>query len=407
MAYTETTTTTYGQRVKKSFGGIGSGILLFIVGTILLWWNEGRAVKTTKMLNEAAGVTVEMTDIGTIDPQFDGKLVHATGMTATIDSLIDSDFGVGVTAVKFNRKVEYYQWVENSKSQTKDKIGGGQETVTTYTYEKKWVNSPVASENFHDPEYQGANRIRIAIDDLRQTAENVSFGAYRLTKSQISSISGDQPYVFSEKDSERISNELFKEECQVDTTLTVKVQNNVISFGSNSGTPQVGDVRVTFTKVLPGEVSLMAQVSGDTFVPFTAKNGKSFSVLEMGVKSADQMYEGQHSANKIWLWILRILGIFLVIGGLKGIFGFIETLAKVVPFIANIIGAGVGLVCSLVGFAWSFIVIAIAWLTCSGNIPDRDRRSAGHLPCARKEKGADSVKGLVGLLTCNDNYQIA
>lgn len=61
MAYTETTTTTYGQRVKKSFGGIGSGILLFIVGTILLWWNEGRAVKTTKMLNEAAGVTVEMT----------------------------------------------------------------------------------------------------------------------------------------------------------------------------------------------------------------------------------------------------------------------------------------------------------------------------------------------------------
>ena len=195
---------------------------------------EGKEVD----LQEAAGVTVEMTDIGTIDPQFDGKLVHATGMTATIDSLIDSDFGVGVTAVKFNRKVEYYQWVENSKSQTKDKIGGGQETVTTYTYEKKWVNSPVASENFHDPEYQGANRIRIAIDDLRQTAENVSFGAYRLTKSQISSISGDQPYVFSEKDSERISNELFKEECQVDTKLTVKVQNNVISFGSNSGTPQ-------------------------------------------------------------------------------------------------------------------------------------------------------------------------
>mgnify|MGYP002731820288 FL=1 len=51
-----------------------------------------------------------------------------------------------------------------------------------------------------------------------------------------------------------------------------------------------------------------------------------------------------------------------MIRGLKGIFGFIETLAKVVPFIANIIGAGVGLVCSLVGFAWSFIVIAIAWL---------------------------------------------
>ena len=64
----------------------------------------------------------------------------------------------------------------------------------------------------------------------------------------------------------------------------------------------------------------------------------------------------------MWLWLLRFLGIFLVISGLKGIFNFLETLAKVVPFIANIIGAGVGLVCSLAGFAWSFIVIAIAWL---------------------------------------------
>lgn len=362
MAYTETTKTTYGQRVKKSFGGIGSGLLLLVVGTILLWWNEGRAVKTTKMLKEAAGVTVEMTDIGTIDPQFDGKLVHATGMTATIDSLIDPDFGIGVTGVKLVRKVEYYQWVEKSKSTTKDKVGGSQETTTTYTYEKKWVSSPVNSEEFHDPEYQGANRIKIVVDDLRQTAENVTFGAYRLSKSQIASISGEQPYVFSESDTERITNELFKEECQADTTLAVKIQNNVVSFGRKTGTPEVGDVRVTFTKVLPCEVSLMAQVSGDTFVPFTAKNGKSFDVLQTGVLSADQMYEGQHSANKMWLWILRILGIFLVIGGLKGIFGFLETLAKVVPFIANIIGAGVGLVCSLVGFAWSFIVIAIAWL---------------------------------------------
>lgn len=362
MAYTETTKTTYGQRVKKSFGGIGSGLLLLVVGTILLWWNEGRAVKTTKMLKEAAGVTVEMTDIGTVDPQFDGKLVHATGMTATIDSLIDPDFGIGVTGVKLVRKVEYYQWVEKSKSTTKDKVGGSQETTTTYTYEKKWVSSPVNSEEFHDPEYQGANRIKIVVDDLRQTAENVTFGAYRLNKSQIASISGEQPYVFSESDPERITNELFKEECQADTTLAVKIQNNVVSFGRKTGTPEVGDVRVTFTKVLPCEVSLMAQVSGDTFVPFTAKNGKSFDVLQTGVLSADQMYEGQHSANKMWLWILRFLGIFLVIGGLKGIFGFLETLAKVVPFIANIIGAGVGLVCSLVGFAWSFIVIAIAWL---------------------------------------------
>ena len=46
MAVTEVTKTSYGQRVGSSFRGIGSGILLLIVGTVLLWWNEGRAVKT-------------------------------------------------------------------------------------------------------------------------------------------------------------------------------------------------------------------------------------------------------------------------------------------------------------------------------------------------------------------------
>ena len=61
-------------------------------------------------------------------------------------------------------------------------------------------------------------------------------------------------------------------------------------------------------------------------------------------------------------WFLRFLGIVMVIGGLKGIFGFLETLLMVVPFIANILGWGVGVICTVVGVVWSLIVIAIAWL---------------------------------------------
>ena len=32
------------------------------------------------------------------------------------------------------------------------------------------------------------------------------------------------------------------------------------------------------------------------------------------------------------------------------------------PFLGNIVGAGVGLVCFVFGLVWSFVVIAIAWL---------------------------------------------
>ena len=60
MAYTETTTTGYGTRLKNSLGGIGAGFVMFLGATCLLWWNEGRAVKTAKMLDEAQGNYVEM-----------------------------------------------------------------------------------------------------------------------------------------------------------------------------------------------------------------------------------------------------------------------------------------------------------------------------------------------------------
>ena len=362
MAYQETTQTSYGQRVKSSFRGIGSGILLFIIGTCLLWWNEGRAVKTTKMLNEAQGVTVEMPDISKVDPQFEGKLVHTTGLPVTLDTLYDTDFGVGANAVQISRTVEYYQWVENSSSQTKDKIGGGQETVTTYTYEKRWVNQPVNSSAFHDPTYQNSNSTLAQFEDSRKYAQNVTLGAYRLTEGQVASISGKQPMevALTPEKLESLNRQL--NAGQYYTRDMVHVSGNVIYLGLNSNSAEIGDVRITFEKVLPAEVSIMAQVQGDTFTHFKAKNGKEFSALVMGNRTADEMYEGEHQTNKILLWIFRILGLLLIVGGLKGIFNFIVTLAKVLPFVANILGWGIGLVCWVVGFAWSLIVAAIAWI---------------------------------------------
>ena len=138
--------------------------------------------------------------------------------------------------------------------------------------------------------------------------------------------------------------------------------SNVLYFGRVPGSPEVGDVRVTFEKVVPAKVTVMAVVDGDTFKPFKAKNGKRFQTLVMGKKTGDEIIEDAQDANTMWTWMLRILGVLMVIGGLKGIFGFIETILKVVPFIAGIFGWGVGLVCTIIGIAWSLIVIAIAWL---------------------------------------------
>ena len=421
MAYTETTTTGYGTRVGNSFKAIGSGFLLFVLGTALLWWNEGRAVKTEKMLDEAGSAYVEMENPNKKDASLEGELICGTAMATTEDSLSDAQFGIGAKAIALRRTVEYYQWVEHSQTKKEDKLGGKEVTTTTYTYSKQWVSSPVQSSQFHDPAYQNKNMVLTTVDEAEQYAENVSFGAYKLPESLIHSISSregmdlaisedllsqfdkstqaayerfygvqksiqqptqqsapQQPAIPDSvkallSDSvkavldslQAVSDSINKQMATAENKKDLQYihqASNVLYFGRVPGSPEVGDVRVTFEKVVPAKVTVMAVVDGDSFKPFKAKNGKRFQTLVMGKKSGDEIIDAAKESNSRSLWALRIIGILMVIGGLKGIFGFIETILKVVPFIAGIFGWGIGLVCTVIGIAWSLIIIAIAWL---------------------------------------------
>ena len=441
MAYQEVTTTGYGTRVGNSFKAIGSGILLFIVGTCVLWWNEGRAVKTEKMLDEAGSAYVEMENPSKKDASLEGELICGTALATTEDSLSDQQFGIGAKAISLRRSVEYYQWVEHAEEKKEDKLGGKEVTTTTYTYSKEWVSRPIESGQFKDPAYQNKNMVLTTVEDAEQYAENVSWGAYKLNESLIHSISSregldlaiaedllkqmdksaqtayerfygvkkqpvEQPVetvVLSDSakavaDSlkavnDSINEAMAKAENKKDFEY-IHQAGNVLYYGRVPGSPEVGDVRVTFEKVVPAKVTVMAVVDGDSFKPFKAKNGKRFQTLVMGKKSGDEIIEAEKEANNMWTWALRILGVLLVIGGLKGIFGFIETILKVVPFIAGIFGWGVGLVCTIVGVAWSLIVIAIAWLFYRPLLGITLLMLAGFLVWVFAFKGKDKLKEL-------------
>ena len=426
MAYTETTTTGYGTRVGRSFKSIGSGFVMFCLATALLWWNEGRAVKTDKMLNEAEKVCVDMENPNKIDPAMEGELVCASALATTEDVLTDDKFGFSETAIGMNRRVEYYQWVEHEETKREDKLGGKEVATTTYTYSLQWTFSPVNSSNFKDPAYQSRNYTLAQVDDNEVWAENVKFGAYKLPESLFHHMSSSQPVVLN------LNNDLLAQldkscrdidlringravttnskpvEAVPDSVKTVisdsipqdnKVdldyvhqQGNVLYIGRTPAAPQVGDVRVTFEKVVPAKVTIIAKVKGDTFTKFKAKNGKTFQTLVMGVQDSAEIFQSEHDANNTLLWILRIVGIMLVIAGLKGIFGFLETLLKVVPFLAGIMGWGVGVVCTIIGIVWSLIVIALAWLFYRPLIGIALLALAGFLIWVFAFKGKDKLK---------------
>ncbi len=441
MAYQEQRTTGYGTRVGNSFKAIGTGFILFCIGTALLWWNEGRTVKTEKMLEEVGGSYVEMENPNKKDASLDGELICGTALATTEDSLSDKQFGVGAKAIALHRRVEYYQWVEDSKESSEDKLGGKEVTTTTYTYSKKWVSQPIESSEFKDPAYQNKNTVLTTVEESEQYAENVKFGAYQLNETLIHMISSREGLDLNI--SEDMLNQLDKnaqtayerfygvkksakqtvEQLAETTVLSdsakavadslkavndsiiknavnkkdleyVHLAGNVLYFGRVPGSPEVGDVRVTFEKVVPAKVTVMAVVDGDSFKAFKAKNGKRFQRLVMGKKSGDEIIDIEKETNNMLLWVFRIFGVMLVIGGLKGIFGFLETVLKVVPFIANIFGWGVGVVCTILGLVWSLIVIAIAWLFYRPILGITLLVIAGFLTWVFAFKGKDKLKEL-------------
>ena len=87
---------------SRLFGSIKSvlfGLILFIAAFPVLFWNEGRAVKTARSLKEGAGAVVSV-PADAVNAANEGKLVHVSGAVATEAPVADD---LGVEAPSFDR----------------------------------------------------------------------------------------------------------------------------------------------------------------------------------------------------------------------------------------------------------------------------------------------------------------
>lgn len=374
---TEVTSTSWFSRLGGAFSGIGAGLVLIVIATGLMYWNEGRAVRTGDAIAEAQLVTVSMPSVAKVDPGFDGKTVYATGLATTKDVLTDPLFGVKAPAIQLVRKVEYFQWTEHTQTEKRKKMGGGEETVTTYTYSKEWTTEPVDATQFKRPQGH-ENMTRVQAKPESWYAQNVTFGAYRLPAFLIHSMGGAKGLELNLDENARaeLQKALFPPEranslgeyagAQIglafDPASLVHTQGSMLYIGRNPDLANIGDVRVGFQVVLPADVSLIAKVRGDTFVPFHASNGNDFYELSMGTRDMNAMFDDAKSSNQFMTWALRIVGVLLCIAGFRALVAPVAVLADVIPLLGSIVGAGTNLVATLVGLAWSCVDIAIAWI---------------------------------------------
>ncbi len=358
MAVTETTTESWGSRLGSSIKGVLFGLALFIAGFPILFWNEGNSVKTAKALDEGEGACVPVESIEKVDPEMEGQLVHMTGKATTEDVLADDQFGVSVKAIALKRKTEMYQWVEESHTTEKKKLGGGVEKTTTYTYKQDWVDTAIDSSGFKESGHDNPGFIEFPSAEMRAT--NVKFGAFRLNERQIGRIGDEKPYAFPTGFVCRIDRVQ-----RQSTTIYVPnkvTRDNVKNVRDVASQPRTGDMRVVFEVIYPHDISLVAKQKGDTFVSYIAKTKKKVDLLMDGVRDVSEMFEAARSANATFTWIIRIVGFFAMFFGLSMVLKPLSVLADVLPILGDIVEIGTGIVAGIVAFVCALVTIAIAWI---------------------------------------------
>lgn len=347
--FTVASSTGWFGRIGQSIKGVLFGLLLIMVSLPVLFINEGRAVKTSKTLIEGAK-SVVVVSAETVDAKNVGKLIYLTGDAAVEGALKDSKFNVMAEAVSLRRKVEMFQWKENTQTETKKKLGGGEETVTTYSYEKVWSDRAINSSGFHKKqEYANPEPL---LDEKTWTANPVTLGAFELSAQLVGQIDNYTELPTSDVVEER--QEIGGKKLHKEAAL--------FYLGESPASPAIGDLRVSHEAAMPGAVSVIAKQTAGSFEPFVAKAGGTIELLETGTVSAEAMFAAEHQANKFMTWILRLVGFILMLVGFSLLFRPLSVLADVVPFIGNIVEVGTGFVALLLSLPLSLLVIAVAWI---------------------------------------------
>ncbi len=354
--FTETSTESWGARIMGSISSVLVGIALFLAAFIVLWFNEGRAVKTSKGLDDGLSQVVSV-DANKIDQVNSGKLIHLVGEVKTTKTLEDNEFGISTNALKLKRSVQMFQWTEKKESKKDKNMGGSEKTTSTYKYTKEWSSSLLNSSEFK-VQANHTNPHGFPFGKYTKTTDMATLGEFKLSKSLLYKLGGFEYLPLNGDNIKKLEN------AQIITEGADNSVVNKVFIGKGSvSEPQIGDTKVFFEVVKSGgDYSMMARQIKNTFEPFTTTTGSTIEIIESGVKSSDTMFSSAQSRNSTLTWILRVVGFFMMTFGLSLIFKPLVILADVLPILGSLLDMGLLLISGLISFAFSFTTIAIAWI---------------------------------------------
>ena len=347
---TEVTSTSWFSRLGQAIVGVLIGLLAIVVSIGLLFWNEGRAIRTAQGLSEGAGI-VRSVPADAVDPGNAGRLIHVSGVLSTAGPVADPDFAVRARGVRLERHVEVYQWKEETHSETRGKFGGGEERTTTYKYVRTWSDQPIDSDRFKEP--RGHTNPVMTYRSRESLAAGTRLGAFAVPDSLLHGFGEARRLEVSEAHANAL---------EIRVNKPVSVNDGVLYVGRDRSQPAIGDMRISFSEVPLQMASVVAAQSGAGFAPFPTRTGTTVELISPGTVPAAIMFQHAEEENVTLTWILRLCGVVLMLIGFGLVLGPLSVAASVIPLLGDVMGAGTFLVALVCTMAVAPVVIALGWL---------------------------------------------
>jgi len=339
MAVTRTERTGFFGNLKNSIITALIGVLLFFASFVLIYMTAGRT-NWAKLAE-----TAEQVEAGQAGGH-DGQLIAITGELGTDETLGDDQFIAPGAYIELNRSVEVYACVEHTETETRDKVGGGTETITTYTYRMEWVSAeslPNPSNYEAYPEARECDGLhsypaQLEGDSFEVSTASVGEWTFRVSDAQLpggESLSLDQAELINLGQSGTRSG------------------NYIYLYGADPNTTRLGDHRVSFTALRPGlGVTIFGAGDGSSLVGFEHEGKRFLRALRGEFNDAISSLKTEFAVLGIMGYVggffMMWFGMSMVFAPLHAIAGILPFLKKASSFIVSLITFPIALVLTLI-----------------------------------------------------------
>ncbi|OWR52943.1 transmembrane protein 43 [Danaus plexippus plexippus] len=327
-------------------------MILFTGVTYFLMWSECQTIQSNLMLEDLISAA-ESIDVFTKDEaeQYESKVVHITGPLRILEPISEPDYNIHVQAVKLRKRVQMYQWIEETTETENFLSEPAEESQKTYWYHKDWRDYVVDSSLFYiRPGHH--NPTSMPMFSETHIADDVKIG-----------------WMFLGMDVKRKVNDYY--EIWSDTRpdrSDIKLHSGFYYHGNSALEHEIGDLRIHFSYAGREDdiYTAVGLVERATLQPYSAERfptADPISLLRKGSYSLKQLHDLEKRDANTHTWKYRLLGFVQVFASAMTLHPEWLTLFLQCQWISSNLRRCTRLWVNLVlSFSYTLFVVAMPWL---------------------------------------------